>query len=280
MLLKVVGETTVSEELIKNTIENLRRSGTGNLLTIQLTGILGTINTLDGKYSEAIHNYLHGHELACRAGVDTIVAEMAGNLSLSYGRLGDYARQLEWANRAPDPWGAEFGGLIDVQLAYNKGVAQAMTGRPDLVTEIVTKLEARMDCSLPEWIQQAWQLWKADLVLLGGRRSDALTVARTAVSRFGPRPLALSFVGAFDRWLAVCSANDTEVGAAKRLIQTHLSSLGDFDALDQIEILCGALHLATSGIERLETEGLLRERVGQAAPGVGALLRRLGFIPI
>jgi hypothetical protein len=279
MLLTLTGQTIASEELVKDTIEDLRRSGTGNLLNVQLVGILGTLNTLEGRYSEAIDNFLRGHELACRAGVDTIVASMAGNLSLSYGRLGDYARQLEWANRAPDPWGAEFAGFVEVQIAYNRGVAEAMRGRPELIAEIVTKLEARMECTLPEWIQQAWQLWKADLVMLTGRRPEAITIARTAVSRFGPGPLVMSFVGAFDRWLAVCSTTEAERESARQVIADHLSRLTDFDALDQIEILCGAMHLAKSGVERMEIEKILAERVSQASPGVPVLLRRLEFLP-
>ena len=278
LLLKLTGQTRASEELVIETIENLRRSGTGNLLTVQLVGILGTLNTLDGRYSEAIGNFSQGYELACRAGVDTIVASMAGNLSLSYGRLGNHALQLEWASRAPDPWGAEFGGFIEVQLAYNRGVAQAMRGKPELIVEAISKLEARMECPLPEWIQQAWQLWKADLVMLTGRRSEALGIAKAAVTRFGSAPLVSSFVGAFDRWLAVCCTTESEVANARRLINEHLGRLAEFDALDQVEILCGALHLTTNGLERMELEGELRDRVRRASPGVPALLRRLEFL--
>jgi tetratricopeptide (TPR) repeat protein len=279
MLLRLIGETAASEELVKDTIENLRRNGTGNLLTVQLPGILGTLYTLEGKYAEAIENFLHGHELARRAGVDTLVAAMAGNLSLSYCRLGDYDRQFEWANRAPDPWGAEFGGFVEVQLAYYKGVAQAMTGRSEVIAEIITGLEARMECALPEWIQQAWQLWKADLVMLTGRKSDALAIAKGAVTRFGSAPLVTSFVGAFDRWLAVCATTMSEIAAASRLINDHMDRLTDFDALDQIEILCGGTRLARSGLERLEIERALQDRVSRAAPGVPILLRRLEFLP-
>ena len=277
LLLKLTGQTSASEELVIETIENLRRSGTGNLLTVQLVGIWNPQH-LDGRYSEAIGNFSQGYELACRAGVDTIVASMAGNLSLSYGRLGDHALQLEWANRAPDPWGAEFGGFIEVQLAYNRGIAQAMRGKPELIVEAISKLEARMECPLPEWIQQAWQLWKADLVMLTGRRSEALGIAKAAVTRFGSAPLVSSFVGAFDRWLAVCSTTESEVGNARRLVNEHLERLAEFDALDQVEILCGALHLAANGLERLDLERELRDRVGGASPGVPALLRRLGFL--
>src|SRR5262249_50664630 len=129
------------------------------------------------------------------------------------------------------------------------------------------------------WIQQAWQLWKADLVMLTGRRSEALAIAKAAVSRFGSAPLVSSFVGAFDRWLAVCSATEPEMDAARRLINDHMDRLTDFDALDQIEILCGGAHLARSGLERLKIERALQDRIARAAPGVPILLRRLGFLP-
>jgi len=165
-----------------------------------------------------------------------------------------------------------------VQLAYYKGVAQAMRGRSNAIGAIITTLEARMECALPEWIQQAWQLWKADLMMLTGRRPEALAIAKAAATRFGPTPLVASFVGAFDRWLAVCSTTESEIAAARRLINDHMDRLTDFDALDQIEILCGAVHVARSGLERLEIERALQDRVRRATPGVSILLQRLEFL--
>ena len=279
LLLKLTGQAARSEDLVKDTIERLRKSGTINLLTIKLFGVLGTLNTCEGRFDDAIANFLHCHRLASRAGIETIAASMAGNLALSYGRLGDYELQLEWANRAPNAWGSDFGGFVEVQIAYNKGMSYGMQGRVQEVENTIVALETRMEKNLPGWIQQAWYLWKADLVMLMGRKSEAQALARSGISRFGGLPLSSSFVGAFDRWLAATSQPGEERSKARQLIGTHLNRLPEFDSVDQFEILCAALRTAEAGAERVKAEGALRDRARYAARGLTTLLSRLEFIP-
>jgi DNA-binding SARP family transcriptional activator/tetratricopeptide (TPR) repeat protein len=279
LLLKLVGQAAQSENLVKDTIERLRKSGTNNLLTMKLFGVLGTLNTCEGRYDDAIANFLHCHRLASRAGIETIVAAMAGNLALSYGRLGDYNLQLEWANRAPNAWGTDFGGFIEVQVAYNKGMSYGMLGLTQEVQETISALETRMEGNLPAWVQQAWHLWKADLLMLMGQKAEALAMARLGVTRFGGLPLTSSLIGAFDRWLAATSKPGQERIDAKRIIGMHLDKLSEFDSVDQVEILCAALRSAEVGAERIRAEGALRDRVRHAAPGLTTLLSRLEFIP-
>jgi DNA-binding SARP family transcriptional activator/tetratricopeptide (TPR) repeat protein len=279
LLLKLTGRAAQSEDLVRDTIERLSKRGTTNLLTIKLFGVLGTLNTCEGRYDDAITNFLQCHRLALRAGIETIVASTAGNLALTYGRIGDYNLQLEWANCAPNAWGMDFGGFVEVQLAYSKGMSYGMRGRPQDVEETIKALEMRMEHNLPLWVQQAWHLWKADLLMLIGRKSEALAVARLGVSRFGGVPLTSSFVGAFDRWLAATSQTPQERVDAKQLIEMHISSLPEFDSVDQVEILCAALRNAEAGAEQIQAEGALRKRVESAAPGLATLLTRLEFIP-
>jgi DNA-binding SARP family transcriptional activator/tetratricopeptide (TPR) repeat protein len=279
LLLKLTGQAAQSEHLVKDTIDKLRKSGTNNLVTTKLFGVLGTLNTCEGRYDEAIAHFKHCYELASRAGIETMAASMAGNIALSYGRLGDYKLQLEWAMRAPNAWGADFGGFVEVQIAYSKGMSHGMRGRAQDVEATIGALEQRMELNLPPWIQQAWQLWKADLLMLIGHRTEALVAGRLAVTRFGGLPLTSSLVGAFDRWLASTAQPGEERVEAARLIRTHLQKLQEFDSVDQVEILCAALRAAEAGLERIQAEGSLRERVGYAAPGLISLLNRLEFIP-
>jgi len=208
------------------------------------------------------------------------MASMAGNLALSYGRLGDYNLQLEWANRAPDAWGADFGGFVEVQLAYSKGMSYGMRGRAKEVEEAITALERRMEKNLPPWIQQAWHLWKADLLMLLSKRPEALAAARAAVTSFGGLPLTNSFIGAFDRWLAATAQPGNERDEAGRLIAMHVGKISEFDSVDQIEILCAAWRIARAGAEQIQAEGALVERVRFAPSGLTALLSRLGFIQV
>jgi hypothetical protein len=136
-----------------------------------------------------------------------------------------------------------------------------------------------MGHNLPSWIQQAWFLWKADLLMLIGRKSEAKAVARQAVTRLGRLPLTSSFVGAFDRWLAATSETTQELSEARQLIGAHLNRLSEFDSVDQIEILCAVLRTAEPGHERLRAEEALHNHVAIASPGLVTLLRRLEFIP-
>ena len=279
LLLKLTGQSAQSEDLVKDTIENLRKSGTTNLVTIKLFALLGTLNTCEGRFDEAIANFTQCHGLAARAGIETIAASMAGNISLSYGRLGDYNLQLEWASRAPNAWGADFGGFVEVQLAYNKGMSHGMRGRAQDVEHTIIGLEQRMELHLPPWIQQAWQLWKADLLMLMGHRAEALATGRLAVTRFGGLPLSSSFIGAFDRWLAATAQPGRERTEAAQLIKSHRKKLHEFDSVDQVEILCAALRSAEASAERTHAEGDLRDAVLYAAPGLVSLLRQLEFLP-
>ena len=49
LLLKLTGQAAKSEDLVRDTIDKLRRSGTTNLVTIKLFGALGTLNTCEGR---------------------------------------------------------------------------------------------------------------------------------------------------------------------------------------------------------------------------------------
>jgi DNA-binding SARP family transcriptional activator len=279
ILLKLTGQAAQSEDLVRDTIDRLRKSGTTNLLTIKLCAALGTLNTCEGRFDAAISNFLHCHRLASRAGIETIEASMAGNIALSYGRIGEYNLQLEWAMRAPNAWGADFGGFVEVQIAYSKGMSHGMRGRTQEVQDTIRQVEGRMQGSLPRWIEQAWHLWKADLLMLIGQRTEALGIGRLGVTGFGGQPLSNSFIGAFDRWLATTSQAGQERAVARRLIETHLSKLPEFDHVDQVEILGAAWRASEGGAERIHAEGALLACLRQAAPGVASLLARLEFIP-
>jgi tetratricopeptide (TPR) repeat protein len=279
ILLKLTGRAAQSEDLVRETIDTLKRNGTTNLVTIRLLAALGMLNTCEGRYDDAIASFVHCHRLASRAGIETIVASMAGNIALSYGRLGDYKLQLEWATRAPNAWGADFGGFVEVQIAYSKGMSHGMQGHTGDVEEVISALESRMELTLPPWIEQAWHLWKADLFTLIGRKAEAFSTARLGVTRFGGLPLSNSLIGAFDRWLAATAQPGQERAQARQLIETHLGKLAEFDTVDQVEILCAALQAAETGVERIRAEGALRDRMRHAAPGLASLLTRLQFIP-
>jgi hypothetical protein len=217
--------------------------------------------------------------MASRLGVDSVSIGMVGNLSLSYGRLGLYDEQAAWATRGPRPWGAEFGGFVEVQLAYNLGLANGMRGRTQAIQGIINEVESRMGRALLPWLEQAWFLWKADLLLLAGDRDGAHTTVRGALVRLGWAPLATAFAGAFARWIAVESQAGDELLGARRLISHHREQLERFDALDRLEILCAASIIESRiGESAAAIDELVKLEIRRLPRGVPALLRRLGFL--
>ena len=174
LLLKLTGRQRGAKTSSKTQSKGSGKSGTTNLVTIKLFGVLGTLNTCEGSFGEAIANFQHCHRLASRAGIETIAASMAGISPCLTDGLATMTSNLEWANRAPNAGDRDFGGFVEVQIAYSKGMSYGMRGPSAGSREHDSCAETRMEKNLPGWIQQAWYLWKADLVMLMGRKSEAL----------------------------------------------------------------------------------------------------------
>ena len=280
LLFYLAGQARSGQRVVQATIERVAVRGNVNFLAVQLISGLGTINAHEGRYEEAIPHFLSAHSLASRLGIDTTVAGLAGNLSLCYSRLGEVDEQLRWAQSSPQPWGAEFGGFVEIQLAYCLGLGYGLRGDGPKVLGVIAALESRTPSILPEWLVQAWTLWKADLLFLLGESGEAHEVARHAAKSFGVGPLSLSFTGASDRWMSVTLQDGPQLDHLATLIAEHQARLCEFDALDQIEIQFAAAIVAArmrkDPSPHLERGfGLLRT----LPRGVGTLLRRLCVMP-
>jgi DNA-binding SARP family transcriptional activator/tetratricopeptide (TPR) repeat protein len=280
LLLYLAGSARSGQQLVRATNEKVKARGNVNFLAVQLISGLGTINAHEGKYEEAIPHFLQAHAMASRLGIDTTIAGLAGNLSLCYGRLAKYEEQQSWASAAPQPWGAEFGGFVEIQLAYCLGLSYGMRGEVSKVNGIIAQLEERLPSSLAPYLRQAWVLWKADLLYLAGHSREAHEAVKSIANAFGATPLSLSFTGAADRWMSVVVPRDRELQQLRLLVEEHETRLEEFDALDRVEILCaGAIIAARQGRDPSTHLARLETLLTELPPGVGALLRRLSFLP-
>jgi hypothetical protein len=226
-----------------------------------------------------VGDYRQALKMATRLGNDTMIATVMGNLGVCLGRLGQYEEQLRISSSAPQPWGADFGGFIEIQLAYCQALAHAMQGSREKTELVIRKLEDRISSALPPWVAQAWGLWKADLMFLVGNKADAHAIAEMAVQAHAFRLLSPGFAGPFARWLGQMGRAGSWRARAITCIEGLLVDASQYDALDHVEILCSSLmmgpRVGNAGLRRAE----LSEILGRLPPATIHQLRRLEALP-
>ena len=279
LLLYLAGNTVASRDEIDAMTSDFQRRGTANLVAVQLLVGLGTLRARDGAYDQAVGTYEQALKMATRLGNDTMVATIMGNLAVCLGRLGLYEEQLKTSLTAPQPWGAEFGGFIEVQLAYCQALAHAMLGSWEQTQLVIQGFEKRHDTTLPPWIDQAWGLWKADLMFLTGRRADAYAVACRAVQAHNFRLLSPGFAGPFARWLGQMYRAGHWRSQAAACVEALLIDVEEYDALDRGEILCSSLVVGTQTADTEHRHAQLAGILGELPGSAVVQLKRLEALP-
>ncbi len=279
MLLWLSGDTTSSYALVEQTAASLLKNRTENTVTVQLLTGLGTLSMHQGFYRQALHHYCRAAEMATRLGNDTLLAAIHGNLAICYGRLGDYKTQLYVSEKAPRPWGADFGGFVEILLAYCEALALIMLGRASDAIGTIERLDRRLQGAFPSWMNQAWLLWKADLLLCAGKGEEALFEATSAIQGFDFQLQSPGFAGPFSRWLGHLATLRQEKEKCREALQALLGRRGTFDALDEVEMLCAAISIG--GIDD-HTAKAYQETIGSRLDRLPAEveyhLRRLGSL--
>ncbi len=242
LLLFQAGEMEASYEHASAVLEELRSRGHASTLVVQLQTGLGAIRGRQGRYEEATVHHERALRDAALLGNDTLTAQICANLALCYGRLGRYEDQLRCAEGSPTPSNGQAVLFTDIHLASSVAIAHAVAGRISKMSEAIHRCDERLGSFVPHAITQSWCLWKADALALAGLREEAFQTAVRAVHGYGLRLECSALTGAFARWLALtCSGSTTETQAI-RLLQQFEERLNDYDALDQVEILCAQAH--------------------------------------
>ncbi len=279
LLLYLAGNALASRNEVDAMTSDFQRRGTANLVAVQLLVGLGTLRARDGCYGQAVGAYQQALKMATRLGNDTMIATIMGNLGVCFGRLGEYEEQLKISSSAPQPWGAEFGGFIEVQLAYCQAFAHAMQGSREKAEQAVRRLEERVGGALPPWVAQAWELWKADLMLLLGNRIAAQAAAGMAVQVHDFKLLSPGFAGPFARWLGQMGRAGCWRTRATNCIEGLLAEAKQYDALDRGEILCSSLMIDPEGENSARRRSELAEILTRLPSAVVDQLRRLEALP-
>jgi DNA-binding SARP family transcriptional activator/tetratricopeptide (TPR) repeat protein len=279
LLLFHVGDTRASLEEVTGAIARLNRSGVASSVMAQLEGGLGSIKSRQGDYAEAAIHHENAYKRAISLGNDILAASSAGNMALCCGRLGRYAEQLHWASMARSCLGSTSHGYLDVLLTYSTALAHAMLGRPDLAIIEIARLEDQL-FGEPPWVAQAWAFWKADLLLLSGRRTEAFDTALRELDGDEFNLLTEAHAGPFARWVALTSERTNHSVAASDVIDGLADRIADYDALDQVEILCAKQYLSSHAYrEARELPSELSAKLDALTPSIRVQLGMWEMLP-
>jgi DNA-binding SARP family transcriptional activator/tetratricopeptide (TPR) repeat protein len=278
-LLYQSGDSQRSFDQAALAVEELKRRGAANLVMVQLQSGLGSLESATGEYEAALATYEQALAMANRLGNDSQCARISGNMALCYGRLGRYADQLAWAAKAELTPMADFAGFSEIQWAYNQAFAHAMMGSTNLALATIKSLDARLTGPIGGWVLQAWALWRADLLLLCKQRCEAVASARSGLIDNSFELRAHTFAGPYARWLALATNSRHETAIATEKLNRMANALANYDALDQVEILC-----AISRVKGLppwsDVRLQLEEKLNRLPPAVRVQLKMLDqFLP-
>jgi hypothetical protein len=174
-------------------------------------------------------------------GNETLTLQARANLALCYGRLGRYEDQLKCATDAAGIHQDRPMDYTDVQLASSAAMPHAMAGRIDKMRASLDESERRLRAGADPYICQAWGLWKADILAAAGLVEEASRAAVHAILHYDMTLLCSAVAGVFARWLAMTCDDGPRCQRAASILADLVTNLDDYDALDQIEILCASL---------------------------------------
>jgi DNA-binding SARP family transcriptional activator/tetratricopeptide (TPR) repeat protein len=281
LLLNRCGDVAGALREVNAGLEELRKKAAANSVMAKLHGGLAALIAQQGRYEEAVPHHEQAIKLARRLGNDALVTGMTGNLMLYLGRLGRYEEQLTCAKDLPGWHSGCFIGFPELQITFSIAAAYALLNRTGESLEAISRQESRLPSHLPGWARQAWLLWKADVLVFADRWTDATTVARAALHAHFSALQSPAFAGSFARWTATISELDHDARRGQQIIQTLVDTLGTYDAIDRLEILCAKVYLdSADGRACKEDMGALLLMVKSFPPAVAAQLSRLRMLPL
>ena len=231
-------------------LQELRGRGVANSIVLRLQTGLGSIRGRQGRYLEASIEHERALREAALLGNDTLTTQVRANLALCYGRLGRYEDQLLCALSSPKPNPSDPLTFTDVHLACSLAFPHAAQGRLGRMREAIDECERRLGREVDAYISQSWHLWKADILATAGMYEEASRVGREAVCGHDLMLHCTTLAGVYARWLAVSCMGTQQQDRGAHVLRNMEERLDDYDALDQVEILCARLYYGCENIEK------------------------------
>ncbi|HEX6090951.1 MAG TPA: tetratricopeptide repeat protein, partial [Gemmatimonadales bacterium] len=258
------------------------RAKPGGMITGALLNAMGAVQCALGSYESALPDFEAAHNIAISLGNESLMCATAGNASLCCARLGRYRDQVAWGEKAVRRMFSSYTGFRELMCCYYRAHGYAMLGQFDAAVDAINTHETRIPSSIVAWQRQAWMLFKADVYQLARRNQQAVLIGRRAVREEYTELLAASTAGPFARWLALTASPD-ERGSTLERLEELAGRLAEFDAIDQVEILC-ALSLCRGQYRAARRDRLhiarrsLAERLVNFPPAVSTQLQLLGVL--
>ena len=246
LLRRQVGDRAHSLHHLESGAAIAKASNIANSLAQSILMNLGASQCGEGDYESALTQFKCGYKIGENLRADYVMALAAANQALCYGRLGKYQLQVEWAGTAQRLVRDRFVGYRNVQIATNLGFGFALTSRTTEAVHSIEKLDQALPGTVPNWLQQGWQLNKADVLMLCGKMTQAFIEAEKGVSGLNQSLLSNAFAGPFARWIAVLGSRRGVPDAQDR-VEALFACLNRYDALDRVEIAAARLLILGRG---------------------------------
>jgi len=267
---------------VLQTLRELTEEATAGGLACTALGRLhsaqGSIRASAGDYEGAVEHYSAARAIYIRLCNPLVQALTEANLSLCYGRIGNYVEQLAWAERAMDNLPAALDSWTRIKIAYRAAWALGMLGEVDRALQLIHNAGEHRERESRAWARQAEGVSRADILTILGRNKLALDVAAETIAEFGKKPISHAYAGPVARWVAKLGWNNGELGESIESLDHCWEGLLAYDVIDQAEIASAKVWLEKSrGREWPDGESKLQSLLNELPSAVRSQLSRLGF---
>jgi tetratricopeptide (TPR) repeat protein len=279
MCLYALRDFHLSLTMINEAISMLKETHTFNSVLAMLYNGLGAILSKQGYYTDSIPAYLLSSETALRVGHDRLYLQANANLALSWTRLGEYQLAIGAAHKALDI------NLAAAQL-YHFPASQsairshAMLGQQEEAEKITTQWVHAYSSFSFKGSLQAWRLYLADAFAITGKIQEAEEAGCGATLGCDSEVPTDFCVGPYARWLARSTYAANVTSAGYEILDGLLAGIGEFDVIDQVEILNARCWLdsMTRSNSSNDFARLLLQHLNQMPIAVAEQLARMGML--
>lgn len=235
------GAKDISSNLLVEAKRIIEANSIASSVAIRVYTGLGTLASARGDYSEALTHSEAAARLASRLGRSEARRIGLTNAALCHARLGNVSEQMQCVSEA-------LKGLDDRPIAYNdvhgtaiKAAAHAALGENAEALNTLAVIDRRLSGDTQPWLLTAWNLMKADVLLMTGNLSAARECARQAVRLDTNQEMLAHFEGKIAFWTAELAGTTQELCVAEQCISALLERLDELDFIDQAEVLAASI---------------------------------------
>jgi tetratricopeptide (TPR) repeat protein len=267
-----------AESVLTQAIDRLSNKGIVNLAALSVHTALANIKSAKGEYIESLTYNRNAFRIGTLIGNERACSRIAANVTMCLGRLGDYRGTIEWAHVArshsPDV-------TVDSMQHYlfHLGVAFGMLGQEEAAKDCAMQLATAGGSADNKRLAQNSLFFCADILSIIGKKSEALAVAKMAISGELEQLQSKNSAGMYARWHTMVKCQSGIFEEASIVLNRLIKDIQEFDRLDQVEIGCAEVWfrrkmniLCSDDISQL-----MRELQTLPTP-VSDQLRRMGFL--